>query len=82
MRLARKSSSQRESLVNSVGSLGGLVAPIALAYALERYGSVGGSLYVLAAFSVATALLASILKPIAPRPRTRGTIGKALGNAG
>jgi ACS family tartrate transporter-like MFS transporter len=69
------------ALVNSVGSLGGLVAPIALAYALEKYGSVGGSLYVLAAFSVATALLASILKPIAVRRRTSGAIGEAFGNA-
>jgi ACS family tartrate transporter-like MFS transporter len=53
------------ALINSVGSVGGLVAPIALAYALQNYGSVAGSLYALAAFSLATAVLASILRPIA-----------------
>jgi MFS transporter, ACS family, tartrate transporter len=53
------------ALVNSLGSLGGVVAPNLLAYALQTSGSFGGSLLVLAAFALITGLLAANLKKLA-----------------
>jgi ACS family tartrate transporter-like MFS transporter len=52
------------AFVNSIGTVGGVVAPIVLAFALQKYGSIGGSLYALAVFSLLTALLGCTLTPI------------------
>ncbi len=57
------------ALINGVGSLGGFVAPNLLAYARTASGSFSGSLLVLSAFALATALLAALLPPMA-RSRT------------
>jgi ACS family tartrate transporter-like MFS transporter len=65
------------AFVNSIGSIGGLVAPIALGYALQAYGSVDGSLYALAGFSPLTALFASVLRPIALRAAPSSAVGLA-----
>lgn len=50
------------ALINSVGSLGGFVAPNILAYAKTASGSFSGSLLVLSAFALVTALLAASLR--------------------
>jgi len=52
------------ALINSVGSLGGFVAPNILAYARSASGSFSGSLLVLSAFALLTALLAASLQNI------------------
>jgi MFS transporter, ACS family, tartrate transporter len=53
------------AFVNSLGSLGGVVAPNLLAYAHHASGSFRGSLLVLSAFALVTALLAAFLKKLA-----------------
>jgi ACS family tartrate transporter-like MFS transporter len=53
------------AFINSLGSLGGVVAPNVLAYARGATGSFSGSLLALAAFSLLTALVASALSKIA-----------------
>ena len=53
------------AFINSLGSLGGVVAPNVLAYARGATGSFSGSLLALAAFALLTALLASTLSKIA-----------------
>jgi ACS family tartrate transporter-like MFS transporter len=53
------------ALINSVGSLGGFVAPNLLAYAREVSGSFSGSLMVLSALALVTALLAASLRKMA-----------------
>jgi MFS transporter, ACS family, tartrate transporter len=53
------------ALINSVGSLGGFVAPNILAYARVASGSFSGSLLVLAAFAVVTAVFAAALQEMA-----------------
>ena len=53
------------AFINSLGSLGGVVAPNVLAYARGATGSFSGSLLALAAFALLTALLASALSKIA-----------------
>jgi ACS family tartrate transporter-like MFS transporter len=53
------------ALINSVGSLGGFVAPNILVYARTASGSFSGSLLVLSAFALLTALLAASLQNIA-----------------
>jgi ACS family tartrate transporter-like MFS transporter len=53
------------AFINSLGSLGGVVAPNVLAYARGAAGSFSGSLLALAAFALLTALLASTLSKIA-----------------
>jgi ACS family tartrate transporter-like MFS transporter len=53
------------AFVNSLGSLGGVVAPNVLAYAKTASGSFSGSLAALSIFSILTALLATSLKKIA-----------------
>ena len=57
------------AMINSVGSIGGVVAPVVLAAALDKSGSFGGSLLALAGFSLVTAALAACLKPVARAPR-------------
>lgn len=52
------------ALVNCFGSLGGIVAPNALAYARQISGSFSGSLLVLAAFALVTGILAALLRPL------------------
>jgi MFS transporter, ACS family, tartrate transporter len=53
------------ALINSVGSLGGVVAPIVLAWARSESGSFSGSLAALSAFALLTGLLAASLPKIA-----------------
>lgn len=53
------------AFVNSLGSLGGVVAPNLLAYARQASGSFSGSLLVLAGFAVVTGLLAARLPKLA-----------------
>jgi ACS family tartrate transporter-like MFS transporter len=53
------------ALINSLGSLGGFVAPNVLAYARAASGSFSGSLLVLSAFALMTALLAASLRKAA-----------------
>lgn len=53
------------AFINSLGSLGGVVAPNVLAYAKGASGSFSGSLLALAVFSLLTALLAATLNKIA-----------------
>jgi MFS transporter, ACS family, tartrate transporter len=53
------------AFINSLGSLGGVVAPNVLAYARGATGSFSGSLLALAAFALLTALVASTLSKIA-----------------
>ncbi len=53
------------ALINSLGSLGGVVAPNVLAYARVASGSFSGSLLALAAFAFVTALLAASLPKMA-----------------
>ncbi len=55
------------ALINSVGAIGGFVAPIVLGWALETTGSFRGSLCALAAFSLITAGFAAWLRKV---PRT------------
>ncbi len=57
------------ALINSLGSIGGVIAPNVLAWALERTGGFQGSLYALAGFSLATAIAAACLRPLR-RPQT------------
>ncbi len=52
------------ALVNCFGSLGGIVAPNALAYARQISGSFSGSLLVLAGFALVTGILAALLRPV------------------
>jgi MFS transporter, ACS family, tartrate transporter len=52
------------AFINSLGSLGGVVAPNVLAYARGATGSFSGSLLALAAFALLTALVASTLSKI------------------
>jgi MFS transporter, ACS family, tartrate transporter len=54
------------ALINSVGSLGGLVAPNLLAFVRQASGSFNGSLLVLAGFALITGILAAFLRPLAP----------------
>jgi MFS transporter, ACS family, tartrate transporter len=56
------------ALINSFGSLGGVVAPNVLAYAKAASGSFTASLAALSAFALVTGLLAASLREIA-RPR-------------
>jgi MFS transporter, ACS family, tartrate transporter len=56
------------ALINSFGSLGGVVAPNVLAYAKAASGSFSASLAALSAFALVTGLLAASLREIA-RPR-------------
>ncbi len=65
------------AFVNSIGTVGGVVAPIILAFALQKYGSIGGSLYALAFFSFLTALLACTLKPISRALQRSTAVGLA-----
>ena len=65
------------ALVNSIGTIGGIVAPIALAYALQQFGSYSGSLYVLAGFSLLTAVLASFLKALPLGTHQSSAVGLA-----
>jgi MFS transporter, ACS family, tartrate transporter len=53
------------AFINSLGSLGGVVAPNVLAYARGATGSFSGSLLALAAFALLTALVASTLNKVA-----------------
>jgi ACS family tartrate transporter-like MFS transporter len=53
------------AFVNSAGSIGGVVAPLALAYGLEKTGNVGGALYVLALFALLTSVFCLFLKRVA-----------------
>lgn len=53
------------AFVNSLGSLGGVVAPNLLAYARQASGSFSGSLLVLAGFALVTGILAALLRPLA-----------------
>jgi ACS family tartrate transporter-like MFS transporter len=53
------------ALINSVGSLGGVVAPNVLAWARSESGSFSGSLAALSAFALLTGLLAASLPKIA-----------------
>ncbi len=53
------------AFINSLGSLGGVLAPNLLAYAHLKSGSFAGSLLVLSAFALITGLLAASLKKIA-----------------
>jgi ACS family tartrate transporter-like MFS transporter len=52
------------ALINSVGSLGGVVAPIVIAWARTASGSFSGSLLALSAFALLTGLLAASLPKI------------------
>jgi MFS transporter, ACS family, tartrate transporter len=52
------------ALINSVGSIGGFVAPNVLAWAKGASGSFSSSLLALAAFSLVTALLAASLRKV------------------
>lgn len=65
------------AFVNSIGTLGGLVSPIVLAFALQKHGSIGGSIYALSVFSLLTALFACTLKPVAREPRRSTAVGLA-----
>jgi ACS family tartrate transporter-like MFS transporter len=66
------------ALINSVGAIGGLVAPIVLAWGLEKAGGFQGSLFALAGFSLVTALCAACLKPlIRPEAAVSGFMGAA-----
>ena len=56
------------ALINSFGSLGGVMAPNVLAYAKAASGSFSASLVALSAFALVTGLLAASLREIA-RPR-------------
>jgi MFS transporter, ACS family, tartrate transporter len=60
------------ALINSVGSLGGFVAPNVLAWARTESGSFSGSLLVLSAFALATGLLAASLPRIARSSESQG----------
>jgi ACS family tartrate transporter-like MFS transporter len=53
------------ALINSVGSIGGFVSPNVLAWFRTATGSFSGSLLTLAVFSLVTALLAALLRPVA-----------------
>jgi ACS family tartrate transporter-like MFS transporter len=66
------------ALVNSLGSLGGVVAPNLLAYARQTSGSFGGSLLVLAAFALITGLMAAALKKLEVAPATRATLVRSV----
>jgi MFS transporter, ACS family, tartrate transporter len=57
------------AFMNGLGSLGGVVAPNLMAYAHKAFGSFRGSLLVLAAFALLTALLAALLKRLVVAPR-------------
>ena len=52
------------ALINSIGSIGGVVAPNILAAAHDRVGTFSGSLFALAVFSLISAALAATLKPV------------------
>ena len=52
------------AFVNSLGSLGGVVAPNLLAYAREATGSFSGSLLTLAGFALVTAVLSATLRGV------------------
>lgn len=65
------------AFVNSIGTIGGVVAPIVLAFALQKYGSIDGSLYALAIFSLLTALLACTLTPIRRELQRSTAVGLA-----
>lgn len=54
------------AFINSLGSLGGVVAPNLLAYAHLTTGSFSGSLWVLAAFALLTGMLGATLRKVAP----------------
>ena len=54
------------AVINSIGSLGGFLAPNLLAWATAKSGSTTGSLLVLSAFAVLTAVVAAAL-PTMPR---------------
>jgi MFS family permease len=55
------------ALINCFGSLGGIVAPNALAYAHQVSGSFSGSLLVLAGFALVTGILAASLRPVSSK---------------
>jgi ACS family tartrate transporter-like MFS transporter len=54
------------AFINSLGSLGGVVAPNLLAYAHLKTGSFSGSLWVLAAFALLTGILGATLRKVTP----------------
>jgi MFS transporter, ACS family, tartrate transporter len=54
------------AFINSLGSLGGVLAPNLLAYAHQASGSFRGSLFVLSVFALITAILAATLRKVAP----------------
>jgi MFS transporter, ACS family, tartrate transporter len=62
------------AFINSVGSLGGVVAPNVLAYAKTATGSFSGSLASLSAFALVTGLLAASLRAIARPENSRSVL--------
>lgn len=66
------------AFVNSIGSLGGVVAPNLLVYAKQVSGSFSGSLLVLAGFALATGILAALLRPLMS---TEAATAQAAGKA-
>ncbi len=62
------------AFVNSVGSIGGVVAPNVLAYARQQTGSFSGSLLALAAFALITGILAASLKALPNRAPDRSPV--------
>jgi MFS transporter, ACS family, tartrate transporter len=54
------------AFINSLGSLGGVLAPNLLAYAHQASGSFNGSLLVLSVFALITGMLAATLRRIVP----------------
>ncbi len=61
------------ALINSAGALGGLTAPLVLAWALKQAGSYSGSLSALAGFSLLTMLSAVCLR-VTRRPVPDGAV--------
>jgi MFS transporter, ACS family, tartrate transporter len=64
--LGRAAAAGGLAFINSLGSLGGVLAPNVLAYAHQKSGSFSGSLWALAGFSLVTAVLAALLKTLPP----------------
>jgi MFS family permease len=69
------------ALINSFGSLGGVVAPNVLAYAKAASGSFSASLAALSAFALVTGLLAASLREIAGPRKFEGAPGDQDGMA-
>ena len=66
------------AFVNSVGSIGGFIAPMVLAYGLEKAGGMHGALFALAAFSVAAGILATLIRPLSQSQAVPATAPVAL----